>query len=188
MDQDAMLVASVLNGDAKAFAELVARHQGRIVNVIYRVVGNRDVAVELAQDTFLKVYRGLASYNRSLKFSTWINRIALNCAIDHLRRVKNAPDSSSGVAEITNAPQQTNLAVDPLQDLVTQERNRLVHSGLQQLPIGYRVPLLLRFHQELSHAEIADLLGISVNSLKVRIHRGLNRLRELIAAMEEDEK
>ncbi|MBN2053828.1 sigma-70 family RNA polymerase sigma factor [bacterium] len=185
MDRDSELVGRCLSGDRKAFEQLVLAYQRKVVTVIWRIVRNRDTALDLAQDVFLKVFQRLTQFDRRRSFSTWLHRIAVNRAIDFMRSQRVTDVSVDNVSEEALAP-ASSLSTDILEDMQRRERSRLVNQAMDKLPERYRMPLWLRFHEGLAYAEAAEILALPVNTVKVRVHRGLKQLHEILTRMSEE--
>jgi len=181
---DRALLEGTLAGDEDAFAELVARYRNQITSYIYRIVGDYDTAVDLAQETFLRVYRAAARYQTTHAFSTYIYRIATNLAISELRKRKRRRlvsltgllSGSDGEEAIDFNPPDD----QPLQDvaLVDAERRAVVKRAISTLPERYRAPLVLRDVEGKSYDEIAAILCTSEGTVKSRINRARNFLRD----------
>ncbi len=182
---DHSLLAAAREGDEAAFAELVRRYRGQITNYTYRVVGDYETAVDLAQETFLRVFRAAERYQSSYAFSTYIYRIATNLAISELRRRKRRR-----LVSLTSFFREREPGVDsceldvpdagPLQDatFVADERKAAVARAIATLPEKYRAPLVLRDVEERSYDEIARILQMSEGTVKSRINRARSFLRD----------
>jgi RNA polymerase sigma-70 factor (ECF subfamily) len=181
---DHVLLEETLAGDEDAFAELVSRYRNQITSYIYRMTNDYDGAVDLAQETFLRVYRAAARYQTTHAFSTYIYRIATNLAISELRKRKRRrlvsltgllTSAESGETRDFDAPDDK-----PLQDtnLVDSERRRVVKQAISTLPEKYRAPLVLRDVEGKSYDEIAQILQTSEGTVKSRINRARNFLRD----------
>lgn len=167
-------VALSQKGDRKAFAELVRRYQDRVFRFILRMTNSRDEALELAQDTFLKAFQNIAGWQPDALFKTWLFRIAANTALDTLRRRK--------VVEYVPIEDDMDFAdhrVNIEAQLHTDEQYRILEVALKQLAPEHRQVLLLREIEEMSYAEIADVLGIAEGTVKSRIARARAALLEL---------
>ena len=173
---DEQLVESALAGDRLAFESLVRRHQRPLVNHIYRHTGQRDCAVDLAQEVFLKVYLSLASFDPRYRFTTWLYRIASNCAIDHLRR-RSAEHKLFEASEL-DADSFESPGPSPLQVGLRSELRQQIIDAIDAQPERYRAPLVLRFYAELDYDTIARLLDVSRNQVATLLFRGRRRLRE----------
>jgi len=178
------LMARVAKGDKSAFEALVNRHQGAVLNLIYRFIGDRQRAEDLAQEVFLQVWRAAGRYRPTAKFSTWIYRITANLCLNELKsawRRKLIYFSSGGKGE--NPEDQyfemhTDDGQTPEDVLIAAETRRQVSSALRSLPANQRLALLLKRYDNLSYEEIAQILGCSVSavdSLLVRARRNLQK-------------
>ena len=181
---DHALLEGTLAGDEDAFAELVSRYRNQITSYIYRMTNDYDGAVDLAQETFVRVYRAAGRYQTTHAFSTYIYRIATNLAISELRKRKRRRlVSLTGLlvgAEGEEARDFDAPDEKPLQDisLVDMERRRVVKKAISTLPDKYRAPLVLRDVEGKSYDEIAQILSTSEGTVKSRINRARNFLRE----------
>jgi len=181
---DHTLLEETLAGDEDAFAELVSRYRNQITSYIYRMTNDYDGAVDLAQETFVRVYRAASRYQTTHAFSTYIYRIATNLAISELRKRKRRRlVSLTGLligAEGEEARDFDAPDEKPLQDisLVDMERRRVVKKAISTLPEKYRAPLVLRDVEGKSYDEIAQILSTSEGTVKSRINRARNFLRE----------
>jgi RNA polymerase sigma-70 factor (ECF subfamily) len=181
---DHALLEGTLAGDEDAFAELVGRYRNQITSYIYRMVNDYDTAVDLSQETFLRVYRAAARYQTTHAFSTYIYRIATNVAISELRKRKRrrlvsltglltSPDGEE-VMDFQPADDK------PLQDiaLIDAEKRAVIKRAISTLPDRYRAPLVLRDVEGKSYDEIAAILQTSEGTVKSRINRARNFLRD----------
>jgi RNA polymerase sigma-70 factor, ECF subfamily len=181
---DHVLLEETLAGDEDAFAELVSRYRNQITSYIYRMTNDYDGAVDLAQETFLRVYRAAGRYQNTYAFSTYIYRIATNLAISELRKRKRRRlVSLTGLLSSAEGEEMRDFdAPDekPLQDtnLVDTERRRVVKQAISTLPEKYRAPLVLRDVEGKSYDEIAEILSTSEGTVKSRINRARNFLRD----------
>ncbi|HZH89842.1 MAG TPA: sigma-70 family RNA polymerase sigma factor [Pyrinomonadaceae bacterium] len=182
---DHSLLEAARTGDEAAFAELVRRYRNQITNYVYRLTNDYESAVDLAQETFLRVYRAADRYQATYAFSTYIYRIATNLAISELRQRKRrrlvsltgffqTQDQAGEPCELDPADRR------PLQDamLVDDERSAAVARAIATLPEKYRAPLVLRDIEERSYEEIGRILEMSEGTVKSRISRARTFLRE----------
>ncbi len=185
---DHALLEATRTGDEDAFAELVSRYRNQLVSYIYRMISDYDGAVDLTQETFVRVYRAADRYQQSHAFSTYIYRIATNLAISELRKRKRRRlvsltgffQSNDGSEPLEfNPPDER-----PLQDteLVEFERRAAVQRAIGTLPEKYRAPLILRDVEGRSYEEISQILGTSEGTVKSRISRARGFLREKVKA------
>jgi RNA polymerase sigma-70 factor (ECF subfamily) len=184
---DHELVEATKEGDELAFQEIVRRYRNPITNFIYRMLNDYDRAVELAQETFLRVYANAGRYQATFHFSTYIYRIASNLAISELRQRKRrklvslfTPWRSQNEEEQEIDPPDER----PLQDadLIDRERRHAVTRAIQTLPEKYRTALVLRDVEGISYDEIAGILNISEGTVKSRINRARTMLRDKLHA------
>jgi RNA polymerase sigma-70 factor, ECF subfamily len=167
---DNELVERVRAGDIRSYEELVRRYERLVGRVIYPYAG-RDAAVEdLVQETFLRAYDRLDTFNPEYRFKTWLLAIANNLGIDTLRRRREVVEFNPELhARVTRGPEEAAVEAD---------RARSVRDAVLTLPEAYSVPLVLRYAEGLTYAEIAEILGITVSALKSRLFRARNMLAE----------
>jgi len=174
-DED--LVAAFQGGEKTAFDLLVGRWERKIQGVIFRVVGGREDARDVAQEVFLKVYRGLADFKKEARFSSWLYQIALNASRDRLRRRRGRSyvslDEAGEVVELRSA----SPARSPLELVEAQDLSRTVSTAVEALPEEQREVIVLKEFQGLTFVEIADILSVPVSTVKTRLYRGLAELR-----------
>lgn len=180
---DAKLIAAAKGGDREAFDELVRRTYTDTYTLAYRLTGNEEDARDVAQEAYLRAYKGLRRFRGEAQFSTWLYRITANCAATYLgrrsRHRHDVLDDSVPVADPrTDHDPQLRMDANDLQQ-------RLV-KALDQLPPRLRAVVVLRDVYDLTHEAIATELGISESAAKVRLHRARNKLREeLFGPLEE---
>jgi RNA polymerase sigma-70 factor (ECF subfamily) len=185
---DHALLEATRTGDEDAFAELVGRYRNQITSYIYRMTNDYDGAVDLAQETFVRVYRAADRYQQSHAFSTYIYRIATNLAISELRKRKRRRLVSLTGFFLSNdgaEPREFNPPDErPLQDteMVDAERRNAVQRAISTLPEKYRAPLILRDVEGRSYEEISRILDTSEGTVKSRISRARGFLREKMKA------
>lgn len=171
---DADLVALAREGDRPAFAELVRRHETDVFNLALRLGAGRDSASEIAQETWIRVWRGLAGFRGEATFSTWVYRITVNTASTyrHRRRREKVVDLSE-YAE----PEETRASALPEPMADNDDLRRRLMSALAELSPALRVVVVLKDIYCWTHPEIAQTLGISLTATKVRLHRGHQSLQ-----------
>lgn len=185
---DQEVVEAVLAGEQHRFGELVGRYQGAIVNYVYRMLGQYEDAVDLSQDVFVKAYTALHSYQPKYPFSAWLFRIARNAAIDEIRRRRLTLVSIDEPLQTQEGSLERELASDnpgPEQTLLDGEARGLIDRALAGLPDKYREPLVLRHAADMSYEEIAEALELPLGTVKTRIFRGREALREALAGVVE---
>ena len=168
------LVYEILSGDVDSYALLVKRYQKPIYNLMLRMTGSEQDALDLSQETFVRAYEKLEKFDPSASFFPWLYTMGLNLARDFLRRAKRFPMESYEPED--NFP----VDIDQGDKLAEKIDGQEVLEGLQTLPVDYREALLLRFHEGLSVSEVASALGLSLSAAKMRIHRGLLKLRQVL--------
>ena len=175
-DDEADLLVRAREGDRRAFGEVVRRYQRRVYGVARRIVRQHDMADDVVQDTFLRAFERLASFDPSRPFGPWICRIASNLAINVVRSPKFREEELPDGHEEARGPR-----LDPLDLVLEDEARRSVAKALQALPVEQRAVVVLRAVEELSYGEIAGALGISEGTVMSRLFRARNRLAELLA-------
>lgn len=177
---DEELVAAVLAGDPERFGELVERYQVRLVNYLFRLLRNPDDAHDLAQEVLVKVYQALDRFDPQFRFSTWLFRIAQNSAIDQIRRrrfrlVSLSPEPVEGEARDWDLPAPER---GPYGDLRNRERGDAIQEAIEALPWEYRELILLRHMGELPYEEIARMKEMPLGTVKNKLFRGRQMLKE----------
>ena len=180
---DEEVVARVLEGDQNAFEILVQRHHRAIYHYIYRMAGQPDLAADLTQEVFLKVFTALDSFDPTYRFTTWLYRIASNRVIDHVRRrrmilVPLEPQAGDerGVLREVAAVQR-----NPEGNLLDRESARDVAGAIADLPAEYRDLIVLRHFQHRSYEEIAQIKSRPLGTVKNRLFRAREALRRKMA-------
>lgn len=172
--QDQADVERVLAGDTSAFAGIVQRWQGPLVNLAYRFCRDRGRAEEMAQEAFLRAYRGLAKWRRDAAFSTWLFALATNLYRTELRRIPACTVSFEDASEPQDVRGDGQAMQRRLED---QERDRAVRRAVDALPSKYREALLVFYFQEMDVAAAARSLGVAEGTVKARLSRGRTLLR-----------
>lgn len=184
--EGAQLASAAAAGSQEAFRTLVLRHQDRVYRLVVRMVRDAGVAEDLTQETFLKAYRALGSYDPRWKLASWLLKIAHNATIDHLRRQRLDTRPLEGGADEDAAGPIAQLADGSMPDPEQAARGHALARDLQAavgaLEPAYRELMLLRFQEGLAYHEIAAVTGLPLGTVKVRIHRGRKRLAEALAA------
>ncbi len=177
-------MARVAKGDRYAFETLAKRHQGAVLNIIYRFMGDRQKAEDLAQDVFLRVWQAAPRYKPTAKFSTWIYRITANLCLNELkaarrkRRVFFTRGGKDENAKDHRLEQEADEGETPEDVLMAAEMKQKVACALGSLPANQRLAVILKRYDNLSYGEIARILGCSVSavdSLLVRAKKNLSK-------------
>ncbi len=185
---DNALIYAYLEGDDYAFEVLVSRYQNKLVNYLNRLIHDYEMAVDLAQEAFIRVYRNANCYKGEYQFSTWLYRIATNLAIDEIRRRKRK--GRFFFYNVTERFQQEDgtrrlpdLRCSPEKSLDRTEKLERLQSAIDSLPEKYRFAFILKEVQELSYKEISKVLKISLGTVKSRVHRAKMLLREKLSGV-----
>lgn len=180
MDQssDQEVISAVLDGDANAYAILVARYQQPMFNLMYRMTRSHEDAVDLAQEVFIKAYEQLYRFRGGEKFFPWLYTIGLNHSRNFLRRNKTARSIPIEDWEPTSGLDYPGQQEEKMCSRLDVQR---LHEALDQLPVDYREALVLRYHEEVPVDEIASALKLSESGVRMRVSRGLKKLREILA-------
>jgi RNA polymerase sigma-70 factor, ECF subfamily len=176
---DRDLVATAVSGVEGSFEELVRRYQRPLAAYVYRMVGNYESALDLTQEIFIKVYNSLERYRAEFKFSTWIYKIAHNAAVDHLRRTSTREQS----LVVGTEGDQFDLPIasgrlSPEQESERRERRVEIETVVRALPANYRELIVLRHSQDLSYEEIVEVTGLPLGTVKNRLFRAREMMRQ----------
>jgi len=180
---DAELIRRILAGGTEHFETLVARYQTRLFRFICRYTKEAEDARDLTQDVFVKVYGALDSFDPKYRFSTWLFRIAGNAAIDHLRRRRTRilplelPADEEGE---TRSLEPREPRPDPFEELTRQRLRSVIDAAIEKLPDDYRELISLRHYGELPYEEIAELKGMPLGTVKNKLFRARQALRDLL--------
>lgn len=183
--EERALIADLKAHREEAFETLIRLHGGRLLQVARRFVGEEE-ARDAVQESFLAAFKSIARFDAKARLSTWLHRIVVNSCLMRLRKKGRDLEQSiepllptfleDGHRAHVGAP----WPASPLEDLERHERRRLVRRGIRQLPVSYRTVILLRDIEGFSGRETGDLLGITSNAVKVRLHRARQALREIL--------
>jgi len=180
---DQAIVDRVVRGDVDAFGILVERYQDRIYSTVHNYIANPDDAVDVAQDAFVKAYAKLRTFDASSAFYTWLYRIAVNTAIDFLRRRKSrAADSldDEKYSAVGFEPASSNPRANPERVAVLNEETKALKAGIGRLSNKLRTALILHDVEGLSQEEVAEILRIPVGTVKSRVSRARSELKALL--------
>jgi len=189
-DPDVRLMLAVREGNAAAFEQLVRRYQDRVLGVLQHIVTNRDLAEDLAQDVFLRVYRARERYAPNAKFSTWLFTITHNVAKNAVRQLSRRREvQTAGTANQTQGQDQppamtleqmakAESGLMPTRQLERLEIGEVVRKAMEMLPERQRMALLLAKFEEMSYQDIGDSMGLSVQAVKSLLSRARNNLKE----------
>jgi RNA polymerase sigma-70 factor, ECF subfamily len=182
---DNILVKEFIDGNDAAFTQLVTKYKDPITNYLNMMVGNYDVAADLSQETFIRVYQNIGRFSNLYQFSTWIYRIATNLAIDEMRYRKRRGQvfyrniwGNKTASETKDGPEfeLEDSRRGPRDEVLRKESGQILEDAIRSLPQKYRVAFIMKEVQELPYDEIAKVLNTSAGTIKSRLHRA----RELL--------
>ncbi len=177
---DGELIVTAVSGRVDGFEELVRRYQRPITSYVFRMLGDYESSLDVTQEVFIKVYNSLGKYSPEYKFSTWLYRIAHNAAVDHLRRNSITPQSLEAEnADGTFQIQIESRGASPEQDRERSEWRTEIDAVVRCLPPAYRDLILLRHSRDLSYDEIAEVTGLPLGTVKNRLFRARELMREM---------
>ncbi len=181
IDNDGDRIERVLRGDTSAFRELVNRHKDYAFTLAFRILNSREDAEEAAQDAFVRAFNALATFNREAKFTTWLYRIVVNCALTVQQRRKMHTEDLDN-AKILQIPTNSGLrgANDATDGLKQKEQKYYIQKALKLLSPDDVTMITLFYLKENSLEEIATTIGIETNTVKVKLHRARKRLAEVM--------
>jgi RNA polymerase sigma-70 factor (ECF subfamily) len=182
-DFEKRLIKLIKQGDHSAFENLVRLYKDKIFHMSYRMLKDMHEAEDIAQEAFVRVYLNIEKYDEKYKFSTWIYRITTNLAIDRIRKKKadySLDEEITGTDGLTLYSQIQIEEKMPEQQVEILETKETVETHIMKLPLKYRTAITLRYLEDLSMKEISQVLDIPVATVKTRIHRGREALRQSI--------
>jgi RNA polymerase sigma-70 factor (ECF subfamily) len=188
-DDEDQLIARSQHGDVNAFNELILHYQQTTYGVVYRMIGDADVAADVTQDAFIAAFRGIQSFRGGSSFRAWLLRIASNLACDHWRRTQRHPLESLDVLSDEDEPHsasdlgalvETEQGNNPEEYVLSQELQELIQHALQALPLDQRVAVVLCDIEGLAYEEIAATTQATLGTVRSRIARGRARLRNYL--------
>lgn len=174
---DQALIAACLAGEAKAYSQLVIRHQQKVYGLLFRFLGGRDDAEDICQETFVTAYQKLRLFDGRSSFSTWVCKIALNKARDFIRAGKTEAESLADGVELESVADEPDAT--PAHALETRQVGEQVQRLLRKLPATYREVLILKHIEGYSHEEIAEMIDATVENVKVRTFRARQLFKQL---------
>jgi RNA polymerase sigma-70 factor (ECF subfamily) len=182
------LMARIAEGDEDAFEILVNRHQTSVLNLIYRFIGDRTQAKDLAQEVFIRVWQAARSYQPKAKFTTWVYRITANLCVNELKSARRKKwfsfNRSDKDGEHTFEETLADSAPSSEDLLLEKERSRRISDALQSLPENQRMALILKRYEGLSYQEIAQIIGCSVSAVESLLVRAKRTLQEKLKIYE----
>ena len=181
MPDEKKIIAQVLDGNDEAFAQLVQAYEDKVYNLCLRMCSDREEAKDLAQEAFLKAWRGLRFYKQEAAFSTWLYRLVSNVCIDYLRQKKRRSAVSFVTAdEEGEQPDIPDPTPTPEQQMLDRQRKEQVADAMARLEDDFRLVLTLRVVEERSYDEIAAIMDLKVGTVKSRLARAREKLRKIL--------
>ena len=184
---DQEVVSLAKDGVDEAYRELIRRYERPVFSLVFRMVRNRELAEDLAQETFIKVLNAIQSYRPEFKFSSWVFKIANNAAIDHLRKreldtlsLEGSPHADTPELIEATALQIGERGENQLDEVANRELGGTIEEAIAKLRPEYRSCILLRHVEGRSYEEIAEMLNLPLGTVKTYIHRARNELRILL--------
>lgn len=181
-DDDTFLIQKCKQGDKNAFDSLMLKYQDRVFNIIFRLVGDKDLASDLVQETFINAYKGLKNFKEQSAFFTWLFRIATNATRNNNR--KNAKNKIVSISKYESSESNNNWLEsiskekEPSENIEKEENNILVQNAILSLEEPYRTAIVLRDIDGLSYEEMQEILHCPIGTVRSRIHRARNLLKE----------
>jgi len=177
---DEELMARFQSGDVGAYTQIVHRYKDRLMNFVFRFLGNYERSEDIVQDTFLKVYTHKHSYQEIAKLSTWLYTIAGNLARTELRKLKRRRTYSITSLSYEDKEYEIPIIDDPAETMDSNDFSRNLQRALNELPVDFKTMIILRDIQELSYEEISKIVGVPLGTVKSRINRGRLKLQQLL--------
>lgn len=176
--EEVLLIKKAQKGDEKALEALLLRYQKKIYNVAYRFMGSEADAYDMAQEAMIKIYRSIRAFRRDASFSSWVYRLTVNTCLDGLRKRKKAPlpydnkmENDVAIEDSIENPEIHALTIESLED---------IQKAISLLSEEHRITVILRDIQGLTYEEISETLSISIGTVKSRISRGRQRLKQIL--------
>jgi RNA polymerase sigma-70 factor (ECF subfamily) len=176
-DMEQMLIHRCKRGDLTAFEILISNYEKKTYNIAFGLVGKEEDAKDIAQDTFIKAFKSIATFKEKSSFSTWLYRITINTSKDYLRKRKN----TIAFEDINAQGEIKDEGLQPQEQLEHMEERKLILSALKELKEEYSNVIILKDLNGFSYQEIADILDINLGTVKSRISRGRFQLRDILS-------
>jgi RNA polymerase sigma-70 factor (ECF subfamily) len=181
--EDFIVISRALKGDQNAYTELLKKYKGAIYSFIFKMIPEKEDAEDMVQETFIKAFSALPTFNNEFAFSTWLFKIASNNCIDYMRKKRlktysiNKPIESKDGFVIQDLPDPL---INPEMEYIESERLSNIESAIQKLPKKYRSIIIMRHKEEKSYEEISAELNIPIGTVKARIFRAREKLKKLL--------
>lgn len=178
IDDDYSIIRQFIDGDKTAFQILVKRHKEKVRNIIYITMNNSALVDDIAQDVFITVYRNLKHFRYESQFTTWLYRITVNRCKDYLRKMI--------VRKIFSPIEESSELSEYSIPVENNDISRIVMDAISKLPVKLRMPLILKDIEGFSYQEISESLNCEMGTVKSRIFRGREKLKEILQPLEKE--
>lgn len=183
-NRDNLLIEQCLKGQQSSFSELIDKYKNLVFNLAYRMTCNLQDAEDISQEVFIRVYKSLSNFNPRYKFSTWLYQMTLNLCRDRFRKGKIPSISLDTPPNEGDQKDFNSLIADPKNNLeetfLQAEQTNFINDLIASLPLKYREVIILRHLRDLSYEEMSKILNISLGSVKTRLFRAREKLREIL--------
>ena len=183
-NRDNLLIEQSLKGQQSSFSELIDKYKNLVFNLAYRMTYNLQDAEDISQEVFIRVYKSLSNFNPRYKFSTWLYQMTLNLCRDRFRKGKIPSISLDTPPNEGDQKDFNSLIADPKNNLeeafLQAEQTNIINGLITSLPLKYREVIILRHLRDLSYEEMSKILNISLGSVKTRLFRAREKLREIL--------
>ena len=183
---DVELIDAILEGSESAFQQLIERYKDRLFGLLGRLVRDRFAVEDLAQEVFVKVFRKLHTFNQDSAFYTWMYRIAVNAATDHLERMGRRRLALVEDASVLDTGEREPEYAGSAEPVIADEMRRVTREIVQHLPEKYRTILILREYEDLSYTDMAEVLGCSIGTVESRLFRARKRFKDALTRQHPD--
>jgi RNA polymerase sigma-W factor len=180
-EADRLLIHQTLAGNQRAFDELIKKYRGSVYNLVYRMIENRQEAEDIVQETFIKAFNALATFNEEFAFSTWLFKIATNNCIDTLRKRKLQTYSLDTPVQTKDGEVSRDYADErysPELSTISSESTSIILDAIEDLPPKYKTVINMRHKEDRSYEEISGILNIPIGTVKARIFRARELLKK----------
>lgn len=180
MDSEQQWIDAARQGDTAAFGHLVNRHEKALFRTVFRMIRDRDEAREVVQEAMVRAWENLDRFRGEAPFAGWLSRIAIHLALNKIRQSKKfvRPENEEQHEAVIGSPPDTQS--NPLENLLAQEARAALETAIGELPDEFRVPLMLRIHEEYSYEEIGEALGLPMGTVMSRLYRARERLAQRV--------
>ncbi|MBC7360829.1 MAG: sigma-70 family RNA polymerase sigma factor [Candidatus Aminicenantes bacterium] len=178
MDDESQLVLKAQEGNVEAFMILAKKYEQPVFRLLYRLTKNREDAADLTQETMLKAFRAIKEFKLKSSFNTWLHRIAVNLALNFIKKHQNQKSQMEYLDNLKNEEQEVPVFSSPEEVSISEEFRINLEKAIEELPLAYRTTFSLIVFQGMSHQEAARILGCSENTVSWRMHEARKMLKE----------